>query len=86
MPSAHDAGAVLYNGLRVFEDRTSPRFTVNWPALASSILEDSGPVFDKSEVRGDLAGAERAGSAGKHCSSRARGDKTLPRASKQYAE
>ena len=23
----------------------SPRFTVNWPALASSILEDSGPVF-----------------------------------------
>jgi hypothetical protein len=25
--------------------KTSPRFTVNWPALASSILEDSGPVF-----------------------------------------
>src|ERR1700720_2873858 len=25
--------------------KTSPRFTVNWPALASSILEDSGPAF-----------------------------------------
>jgi hypothetical protein len=25
--------------------KTSPRFAVNWPALASSILEDSGPVF-----------------------------------------
>jgi hypothetical protein len=25
--------------------KTSPRITVNWPALASSILEDSGPVF-----------------------------------------
>jgi hypothetical protein len=25
--------------------KTSPRFTVNWPALASSTLEDSGPVF-----------------------------------------
>jgi hypothetical protein len=31
--------------------------------------------FYKSEVRSDLASAERAGSAGKHCSSRARGDK-----------
>ena len=56
-------------------EQTSPRFTVNWPALASSILEDPGPVFTKSEVRSDLASAERAGSAGKHCSSRARGDK-----------
>ena len=28
--------------------KTSPRFTVNWPALASSILEDPGPVFTKS--------------------------------------
>jgi class 3 adenylate cyclase len=25
--------------------KTSPRTTVNWPALASSILEVSGPVF-----------------------------------------
>ena len=58
--------------------KTSPRFTVNWPALASSILEDSGTRFYKSEVRSDLASAERAGSAGKHCSSRARGDKNSP--------
>jgi hypothetical protein len=29
--------------------------------------------FYKSEVRSDLASAERAGSAGKHCSARARG-------------
>jgi hypothetical protein len=34
-----------------------------------------GTRFYKSEVRSDLASAERAGSAGKHCSSRARGDK-----------
>ena len=25
--------------------KTCPQITVNWPALASSILEDSGPVF-----------------------------------------
>src|ERR1700736_5515623 len=31
--------------------------------------------FYKSEVRSDLASAERAGSASKHCPSRARGDK-----------
>jgi hypothetical protein len=31
----------------------SPWFTVNWPALASSILEDSGPVF----IAACLAGA-----------------------------
>jgi hypothetical protein len=60
----------------------------HWPALASSILEDSGTSktreprrlgtrFYKSEVRSDLASAERAGSAGKHCPSRARGDKKL---------
>jgi hypothetical protein len=34
-----------------------------------------GTRFYKSEVRSDLASAERAGSAGKHCSSGARGDK-----------
>ena len=38
-----------------------------------------GTRFYKSEVRSDLASAERAGSAGKHCSSRARGDKNSPR-------
>ena len=34
-----------------------------------------GTRFYKSEVRSDLASAERAGSAGKHCSSRARGNR-----------
>jgi hypothetical protein len=34
-----------------------------------------GTRYYKSEVRSDLASAERAGSAGKHCPSRARGDK-----------
>jgi hypothetical protein len=34
-----------------------------------------GTRFSKSEVRSDLASAGRAGSADKHCSSRARGDK-----------
>src|ERR1700732_3649112 len=33
--------------------KTSPRFTVNWPALASSILEDSGPVFTNQSVVGE---------------------------------
>src|SRR6202030_1126320 len=54
MPSAHDAGGRLVQWTagrrRSRRDsrlivKTSPRFTVNWPALASSILEDSGPVF-----------------------------------------
>jgi hypothetical protein len=34
-----------------------------------------GTRFYKAEVRSDLASVERAGSAGKHCSPRARGDK-----------
>src|ERR1700730_10836206 len=55
--------------------KTSPRFTVNWPALASFNPRRLGTRFYKSEVRSDLASAERAGSAGKHCSPRARGDK-----------
>src|SRR5580692_1542657 len=54
MPSAHDAGGRLVQWTagrrRSRRDsrlivKTSPRFTVNWPALASSILEDSGPIF-----------------------------------------
>jgi hypothetical protein len=76
MPSAHDAGGRLVqwtagrrrssreSGLII---KSSPRITVNWPALASSILEDWGSRFYKSEVRSDLASAQHAGSAsGKH--------------------
>src|SRR6202040_3978298 len=35
----------IEEGLQAHCKKTSPRFTVNWPALASSTLEDSGPVF-----------------------------------------
>ena len=37
--------------------KISPRLTVNWPALASSILEDSGPVLQ-------IGGAERSRQCG----------------------
>ena len=42
-----------------------------------------GSRFYKSEVRSDLASAERAGSAGKHCYSRARVAKNSNGASQQ---
>ena len=46
----------IEEGLQVIV-KTSPRFTVNWPALASSILEDSGPVLQ-------IGGAERSRQCG----------------------
>jgi hypothetical protein len=49
MPSAHDAAGRLVHRRPSRDSRlivkTSPRIMVNWQALASSILEDSGPVF-----------------------------------------
>ena len=40
--------------------KTSPRFTVNWPALASSTLEDSRSVFTNRRMRRGLASAQHA--------------------------
>jgi hypothetical protein len=65
--------------------RRDSRLIVNQPSVHGQLAGISklnprrlGTRFYKSEVRSDLASAERAGSAGKHCSSRARGDKNSP--------
>src|ERR1700737_3085672 len=54
--------------------KTSPRFTVNWPALASSILEDSGPVFTNRRC-GGISPVRTAPDPPASTAPRARGDK-----------
>jgi hypothetical protein len=41
--------------------------------ISKLTLDNATPAFYKIEVRRDLASAQRAGSTGKHCPSRARG-------------
>ena len=74
MPSAHEAGAVLCNGLRA-HCKNPPSVHGQLAGISKLNPRRLGTRFYKSEVRSDLVSAERAGSAGKHCSSRARGDK-----------